>query len=81
MALKDWKKTPSKGNLLSRWDKKDGKKTIGLSRYKNGSYSMDIVSINGGWSSKSFKTKSQAMAYAKAYLMLDKIRPRKRRKK
>ena len=76
MALKDWKKIPNKiiaPTEIYRWQKKNNPwYVIGI--YKHGTtISKNLTySVSGDYhnnmKSKVFKTKSKALAYAKAYM-------------
>lgn len=68
MATKDWKKTHS-STKATEWKKNSSyifiDKTNNESLWHfNGTYKGNIISIND----KLFKTKSQAMNYAKSYM-------------
>jgi len=69
MAIKDWKKIPIRRNLLnkslSKWGK--GKKVISIEKYI-GRWIVSIYAYKENSKDKLFKTKSEALAYAKAYM-------------
>ena len=64
MALKDWEKYREKGNAIAWFNRK---KDLGISivRFINSiKWSFRV----GGKGKKLFKTKSQALAYARSYM-------------
>ena len=67
MALKDWKK--SKHTTFLRWYHKSADKHIDLTKFME-KYSIEIIfrDIRKETIIKWFKTKSKALAYAKAYM-------------
>ena len=75
MALKDWKKIQPKWiapKELYRWqNQKKLNYFIGISKFLNGDYfvSMTFEQYLGGFDKKrNFKTKSQALKFAKSYM-------------
>ena len=69
MAIKDWKKISIKRNSLnkslSKWAK--GNKVVSIEKYMGG-WITSIYTSNGNSKDKLFKTKTKALAYAKAYM-------------
>jgi hypothetical protein len=61
MALKDWKKV--KGIQQDRWESNNDQIFIG--RLQNG---WRVGSIYGYFADKKFKSKSQALSFAKSYI-------------
>ena len=64
MAIKDWKKTRNKLNSQGWKNKKTGKNILFLQFMSDNYWSF----IQEGKTIKNFKTKSQALKYAKAYM-------------
>lgn len=60
MALKDWKKLRG----INRWETDNDQIDVGL----RGKHGWSVVSIYGKFNEKYFKTKSEALAYAKSYM-------------
>ena len=70
MALKDWKK----GRIIvvgkypsQSWNNKKDDGRVGISKYVDGYWHIHIRAYKGNIS-KSFKTKQQALKFAKAYM-------------
>jgi len=65
MATKDWEKDREKSNIITWWNnnKKEG---VSIVQFMNNNGKWSFTSE--GKTIKDFKTKSQALAYAKSYM-------------
>ena len=64
MALKDWRKMATDENYWFRWRKSNGKEVEVYQVRGNRRWHINIT----GKSRKFFKTKAQALTYAKSYM-------------